>query len=176
MIILPLRPIHEAAVSALVDACFDPARRQRTAALLRKGAPRLDVASFVALEGARLVGAVQCHMLMWTPLLHPARRIIQLGPLVSHPDWRSRGIGIALMDSAVAAVDRLGEAMFLIGDQPYYGRWDFSAEATGQWILPGPVDRARLLLRAASPQDWDLPAHIGPLVTASRLEALAPDA
>ena len=44
--------------------------------------------------------------------------------------------------------------LLLIGDEPYYGRFGFSAARTGGFMLPGPVDRARLLLRGGD----DLPA------------------
>ena len=48
-----------------------------------------------------------------------------------------------------ACLARAGTApMLLIGDAPYYGRFDFSAAPTAHWLLPGPIDRARLLARS----------------------------
>jgi predicted N-acetyltransferase YhbS len=40
--------------------------------------------------------------------------------------------------------------MVMIGDPEYYGRFfGFSADATGNWDVPGPVERHRLLARNA---------------------------
>ncbi|QMW21476.1 GNAT family N-acetyltransferase [Sandaracinobacteroides saxicola] len=162
MIITPFAASHDSAVDTLLDTCFGPARGRRTAALLRHGAKRRDDLSFVAHVDGALAGAIQLWPLN---LVGEGRhhRILLLGPLVSAPAHRNRGIGGALMDTALAAADATGErAILLIGDAPYYARWGFSAARTAHWSLPGPVDRARLLLRAP-----DLP----PL---PRIAALAP--
>jgi predicted N-acetyltransferase YhbS len=147
------------AVDELLDLCFGPARRNRTAALLRCGAPRIEPASFVALDGEMLVGSVEAWEVEWR---HPRgqQKMALLGPLVSHPDRRGERIGVRLMDLAIAELDKLTLPVMLIGDAPYYGRWGFEAVHTGDWLLPGPVDRARLLLRAAHPQRFRGPAVI----------------
>lgn len=149
------------AVDDLLDRCFGPARRKRTAALLRRGAPRLDGASFIALDGETLVGSVEAHLLA---LQHPAgtRQIALLGPLVSHPSRRGELIGTRLMDLCLAELDKLKLPVMLIGDEPYYGRWGFSARHTGKWALPGPVDGDRLLLRAPKPIMLDAAATLVP--------------
>jgi len=141
-------------VADLLDLCFGPARHRRTAALLRAGAPRIEQASFVALDDDtpdtnRLVGTVEAWRLDWQ---HPRgnRPVALLGPLVSHPARRGERIGARLLDLALAELDKLHLPVVLIGDAPYYGRWGFSAKHTGEWMLPGPVDRARLLLRCAA--------------------------
>jgi predicted N-acetyltransferase YhbS len=136
-------------VAELLDSCFGPARHRRTAAMLREGAPRIEAASFVALDGEQLVGSVEAWQLAWQ---HPkgSRRIALLGPLVSHPLRRGERIGARLMDLALAELDKLHLPVMLIGDAPYYARWGFSAKHTGDWALPGPVDRDRLLLRFAA--------------------------
>lgn len=151
-----LNPSHQHAVEALNDRCFGPARHLRTASLLREGAPALDRACLVAIgDGGTLIGSVQCHMLEWRRCDGASRDMVLLGPLVSHPDHRGKGIGGSLMDACTAAIDSLGLPTMLIGDAPFYGRWDFRADMTGQWVLPGPVERARLLLRAAPDGFWD---------------------
>jgi predicted N-acetyltransferase YhbS len=134
------------AVAELLDSCFGPARHRRTAALLREGAPRIEAASFVAVDGDDLVGSVEAWLLDWH---HPKgnRPIALLGPLVSHPARRGERIGIRLMDLALAELDKLHLPMMLIGDAPYYARWGFSAKHTAEWALPGPVDHDRLLMR-----------------------------
>ena len=147
---------HRNAVEALNERCFGPACHLRTASLLRDGAPSLGEASLVAIgDDGTLIGSVQCHMLEWRRLDGAARDIVLLGPLVSHPDHRGQGIGGSLMDASLAAIDSLDLPTMLIGDAPFYGRWNFRADMTGQWILPGPVERARLLLRAAPDVFWD---------------------
>lgn len=141
-------------VAALLDLSFGPARHRRTASLLRAGAPRIDQASFVALDAdtpdsSRLVGTVEAWLLDWQ---HPRgnRPVALLGPLVSHPARRGQRIGTRLMDLALAELCKLHLPVVLIGDEPYYGRWGFSAKHTVEWKLPGPVDRERLLLRWAA--------------------------
>lgn len=148
------------AVADLLDSCFGPARLKRTAALLREGAPRIDSASFVAMDGEQLVGSVECWELEWR---HPqaTRPIALLGPLVSHPARRGEKIGFLLMDLALAELEKLRLPVMLIGDEPYYDRWGFSARHTGEWNLPGLVDRHRLLLRTKVGHRLRGPAVIG---------------
>lgn len=150
--ILPFTAADSAEVEALLDCCFGPARHRRTASRLRAGAPRLADASFVARLEGRLVGAVQCFELLAQRPGQAACPIVLLGPLVSHPDCRGEGIGTRLMNQALAGIDALDLPVMLIGDEPYYRRWRFSAMATTSWRMPGPVDRARLLLRAPHPE------------------------
>ena len=59
---------------------------------------------------------------------------------------RKLGVGTALMDHALAAAKARGHrAVILLGDAPYYARFGFSAEKTGELSLPGPFERERLL-------------------------------
>jgi len=63
------------------------------------------------------------------------------------------------MDALLASAPR--DPLVMIGDPEYYGRFfGFSAEATGAWSVPGPVERHRLLARFDGP----LPTHgaLGP--------------
>jgi predicted N-acetyltransferase YhbS len=51
----------------------------------------------------------------------------------------------------------------MIGDPDYYGRfWGFSAAYTGEWDLPGPFERHRLLARAANPAVLPTKGMLGP--------------
>lgn len=151
--------VSQQAVADLLDLCFGPARRKRTASLLREGALRIDPASFVALREQELLGSVECWELEWRRP-QGSRRLALLGPVVSHPAHRGQKIGARLMDLALAELDRLRLPVMLIGDEPYYGQWGFSARHTADWVLPGPVDRARLLLRARAGHRLRGPAQI----------------
>ncbi|MFX5952745.1 hypothetical protein ABTE58_18890, partial [Acinetobacter baumannii] len=59
-------------------------------------------------------------------------------------------IGRALTAQALAAAEGAGlaDALTLIGDPEYYGRFfGFDAARTAEWRVPGPVERHRLLAR-----------------------------
>lgn len=135
-------------IDALLDAGFGPARRNRTAYRLRDNIAPLPMLSFVARDGAALVGSLQCWPLQLRGASGTVQPLTLLGPVVTAAEWQGQGIATRLMNAALAAADAGGApAILLIGDAPFYGRFGFSAAATGGWLLPGAVDRARLLLR-----------------------------
>ncbi|HLZ05417.1 MAG TPA: N-acetyltransferase [Bradyrhizobium sp.] len=69
-----------------------------------------------------------------------------LGPLAVDSAYRKLGVGAALMDHALAAARARGHrAALLLGDAPYYTRFGFSADKTGELNLPGAFERERLL-------------------------------
>ena len=137
---------HE--ITALLDAGFGPARRNRTAYRLREGVATLPTLSVVARDGPTLVGSLQCWPLQVRGLAGAPMPLVLLGPVVTAADRQSEGIATRMMTTALAAADAAAAPpMLLIGDMPFYGRFGFSAAATAEWRLPGPVDRARLLLR-----------------------------
>jgi predicted N-acetyltransferase YhbS len=69
-----------------------------------------------------------------------------LGPLAVNSACRELGVGAALMDHALAAARARGHrAVLLLGDAPYYTRFGFSAERTGELALPGAFEPERLL-------------------------------
>ena len=126
----------------LLDRVWGPSRFQKTAERLREDREPAEGLAFVAVEGRRLLGTVR----LWHVCAGPARPALLLGPLAVEETWRGHGIGAALMRRAVAAAKRLGhQAVLLVGDAPYYGRFGFSAEKTGGLWLPGPYERPRLL-------------------------------
>lgn len=135
-------------IDALLDTGFGPARRNRTAYRLRDGAAILPALSFVARDGDALVGSLQCWPLQICGLDGPAMPLVLLGPVATVGDRQGEGVATRMVNAALAAADAAGAPPFLlIGDAPFYGRFGFSAAPTGDWQLPGPVDRARLLLR-----------------------------
>jgi hypothetical protein len=69
-----------------------------------------------------------------------------LGPVAVASDFRNRGIGAALVRRALSVARRQGHrAVILVGDAPYYGRFGFSAAKTAALRMPGPFERQRLL-------------------------------
>jgi predicted N-acetyltransferase YhbS len=69
-----------------------------------------------------------------------------LGPLAVDGLCRGLGLGAALMDRALAVARQHGHgAVTLLGDAPYYARFGFSTQQTGELSLPGPFERDRLL-------------------------------
>ena len=57
--------------------------------------------------------------------------LVLVGPVAVDPERQQGGIGRALVAASLAAADARGDALMLIGDPEYYGRFfGFSAEAT----------------------------------------------
>jgi predicted N-acetyltransferase YhbS len=132
-----------ASIDRLHDRAFGPGRFARTAFRLREGIPpRLDL-SFVARISSMLVGSNRM-----TPVAIGATPALLLGPLTVEPAFRSRGIGLALMQASLDAAGADGARLvILVGDEPYYARVGFRRVPPGRVILPGPVDPDRLLVR-----------------------------
>jgi predicted N-acetyltransferase YhbS len=136
----------------LLDRVWGAARWQKTAERLREDREPAAGLSFVTAEGRRLIGTVR----LWHVCAGPGRPALLLGPLAVEEERRGEGIGAALMQRAVATARRLGhQAVLLVGDAPYYGRFGFSAEKTGGLWLPGPYERHRLLACELTPGALD---------------------
>jgi predicted N-acetyltransferase YhbS len=136
------------AIETLLDACFGPARHNRTAYRLRDGATPIAGLSCVARAGGTIIGSLQCWDVALRSVAGARTPLILLGPVAVAAGQRGAGIASALMRHALAAADAAGAPpILLIGDEAFYGRFGFAVSATGGWIMPGPVDRARLLLR-----------------------------
>ncbi len=149
---LPLSDIEPQAVEQLLDAAFGTDRVGRTAYRIREGTAAIPSLSFALVEGAALVGTIQC----W-PVAHRAadgavRPLVMVGPVAVRPDVQCGGHGRALMAHMLAAAEaRADGALMMIGDPEYYGRFfGFTADATGAWDLPGPFEKRRLLARPAN--------------------------
>ena len=131
---------------ALLDACFGDNRHLRTCQRLRDGrAPAEGLALSALRQGrgsqARLIGTVR----LWHVSAGGIAALV-LGPLAVDEGCRSLGLGAALIDRALDAARARGHgAVILLGDAPYYSRFGFSAEKTGELSLPGPFERDRLL-------------------------------
>ena len=114
--------------------------------------------SFAAYDGVTLVGALQS----W-PVALDSDPLVLVGPVAVLPQVQQAGIGRLMMDALIAAAGE--QPMTMIGDPEYYGRFfGFTADATADWVLPGPVERRRLLAK-----------HAAHLARAGVLHAFAPE-
>ena len=135
------RPSDAVARETLLDACFGENRQMRTCQRLRDGrAPAQGLALSAVREG-RLVGTVR----LWHVSAGGIPALV-LGPLAVDEDSRKLGVGAALMARALELARQRGHgAVILLGDEPYYARFGFSAARTAELSLPGPFERNRLL-------------------------------
>ena len=128
---------------ALLDVCFGENRHLRTCQRLRDGRAPAEGLAFSAMAEGRLVGTLR----LWHVSAGGIPALV-LGPLAVGDVYRKLGVGAALMDHALAAASARGHrAVLLLGDAPYYARFGFSAEKTGELALPGAFERERLLAR-----------------------------
>ena len=135
------RASDAAAREALLDACFGANRHARTCQRIRDGRLPAEGLAFSAVRHGHLVGTVR----LWN-VSSGGKPALVLGPLAVEASCRDLGIGAALMRHALAAARRLGHgAVILLGDAPYYARFGFTADKTGELALPGPFERDRLL-------------------------------
>ena len=81
--------------NAVLDVAYGPARFKKPSERLRRG--RLPALSMVATVDRQVIGTVR----LWNVALDGYRPALVLGPLAVHPDWRSRGVGAALMERAI---------------------------------------------------------------------------
>ena len=94
--------------------------------------------------------------------------LVMVGPVAVVPERQGEGFGIGLMHAMLDAEARLAEqgmpplAQVLIGDVEYYGRWGFSAAATGGWRCPGPYEPERLLARGSALAAMPAEGMLGP--------------
>jgi predicted N-acetyltransferase YhbS len=146
------RPQDAPLVDALIARAFGPGRFVKAAERLREGSrPDLDL-SFVAWMDGRAVGCVR----LWPVTVGGAPAIL-LGPFAVDPAHRSHGLGARLIEHACVAATEAGHALILlVGDADYFGPLGFSVAQ--RVVMPGPVDRQRVLVRALKAGAADEPA------------------
>jgi predicted N-acetyltransferase YhbS len=126
---------------ALLDACFGDNRHLRACHCLRDGRLPAEGLAFSAARGRKLLGTLR----LWHVSAGGVPALL-LGPLAVDSACRGLGVGAALMDHALAAARARGHrAVLLLGDAPYYARFGFSAERTGELALPAAFEPERLL-------------------------------
>ena len=130
-----------AAREALLDACFGEGRHMRTCQRLRDDRAPAEGLALSAVRGGTFVGTLR----LWHVSAGGVPALV-LGPLAVDSACRTLGVGAALMHHALVAAKARGHrAVILLGDAPYYARFGFSAQKTGELSLPGPFEHGRLL-------------------------------
>lgn len=151
---VPLDTIDPLAVEALLDRAFGSDRRTRTAYRIREGTtPIAELSVARVSDDGAVLGTIQC----WPVELRTAAGavpMIMVGPVAVDPRWQQAGLGKQLMTHMLMLANQSGlsgaGALMLIGDREYYERFfGFSNARTGEWALPGPFDRDRLLARGS---------------------------
>ncbi|MEE4155076.1 MAG: N-acetyltransferase [Erythrobacter sp.] len=152
--IIPLDAVPSAMIEEVLDRAFGPDRHARTAYRIRAGMDWLSALSFAALDADEmLVATIQCWPIALIDREGRPLPLIMVGPVAVLPERQGEGFGKGLMAAMLDAESRLAAeghspfAQVLIGDFDYYGRWGFSAVATGGWRCPGPWEAHRLLAR-----------------------------
>lgn len=151
--IAPLTQADPAHVEALLDVAFGADRKTRTAYRMRDGVAAVPALSFAAFDGSRLIGTLQSWPVALEAEDGQQAPMILVGPVAVLPEIQRGGLGRRLMTALInAAQDEGHDALMMIGDPEYYGRFfGFSDEATAEWTVPGPVERRRLLARIRRP-------------------------
>lgn len=167
--LIPLSAVDPAMIEQLLDRAFGEDRHARTAYRIRAGMTWLDALSFAALDGDEmLVGTIQCWPVALTDREGRSVPLVMVGPVAVVPERQGEGFGQGLMAAMLDAEKRLASdgqqplAQVLIGDVDYYGRWGFSAAATGAWRCPGPFEPERLLARGAALPAMPVEGILGP--------------
>ena len=155
--LIPLAAVEPDLIEALLDRAFGPDRHARTAYRIRAGMDWLEALSFAALDADdMLVATIQCYPVALMDREGRAVPLVMVGPVAVVPERQGEGFGIGLMTAMLDAEARMARdgaiplAQVMIGDAEYYGRWGFSAAATGGWRCPGPYEQHRLLARGAA--------------------------
>ena len=147
MIIRPVDARDHAAVRDLLIAAFPgPDEAQLVERLRTDGAAAIELA---AREDSRIVGHI-----LFSPLQAPMRALA-LAPLAVAPDRQSAGIGSALVQAGHDRAREEGwDAVFVLGDPGYYGRFGYDAALAAGFESPyaGPHFMALALGRAALPR------------------------
>jgi len=149
--ILPETANDAQAIERLHQRTFGPGRFVLSAYRLREHVDHLPELSFTARIGTLLVGSVR-----QLPICVGDTPALLLGPLTVEPPFRKRGVGRALLDRALKEAKAKGHRLvFLVGDEPYYGRLGFKIVPKGRAAMPGPVDYNRLLVAELAEAAFD---------------------
>jgi predicted N-acetyltransferase YhbS len=147
LLLAPERPADGPLVERLIARAFGPGRFVKAAERLREGSAPMRDLSIVAWKGATAVGCVR----LW-PVRIGATPAILLGPFAVDDSYRNAGLGAALIERACDAATQAGhDLILLVGDDAYFSRMGFAANAVRAVVMPGPVDQRRVLVKALRP-------------------------
>ena len=146
MVVVAERPEHADIIETLNDLAFGADRFTKTTYRLREGVAPVAELGLVAQKtdapDAMIMGTIR----YWPVQVPGGAKTLLLGPLAIHPDHQGQGVGRALMRASLEKARALGwQAVLLVGDAPYYGRFGFKRELAQGLSLPGPVDEDRFL-------------------------------
>jgi predicted N-acetyltransferase YhbS len=132
--ILPERPGDAADIEQLLDLAFGPNRLAKASYQYRNGAGSLPALSWIARDGAKLVGTIR----YWPVLIGKGETpALLLGPLAVDPARRGEGIGRMLvartLDQAMLSGHRL---VILVADPGYYEQFGFVPAAPFGFSMP----------------------------------------
>ncbi len=145
------RPGDGPAVEALIHRAFGPGRLAKTAERLREGGAPLADLGMVAWRDLAIIGCVR----LWSIRLGDAPGLL-LGPFAVDAAHRILGVGRALINEACEGAARAGHRLILlVGDETYFAPLGFAAEPARRLVMPGPVDRRRVLVRALASGEAD---------------------
>jgi predicted N-acetyltransferase YhbS len=146
--VTPERPEDGAAIENLLDRAFGPGRTAKQSYRYRDGVAPLANLRLVARSGDAIVGTVRC----WPVAVVAARNVaVLLGPLAVEPTLAGKGIGRALMWTALDFASCDGyRLVLLVGDLDYYGRFGFVPAAPHGLVMPEEKP-GRLLVHALDP-------------------------
>ena len=134
MIIRPEKEQDFKAIYCLVKTAFETAKascgdEHNFVDRLRSGSTYVPELALVAEENGCLIGHImltESHL----ELDDAGRTMLVLAPLSVALEKRKTGIGVALVNEALnRARDKWYEAVFLVGDPEYYGRFGFKSIA-----------------------------------------------
>lgn len=145
-------PADAAGVAALVAAAFGPGRFAKTAERLREGSRW--IVGFVARDGGTVIGSVR----LW-PVRVGETPALFLGPIAVDATRRSGGLGAELVEACLARARTLDVGgVLLVGDAAYFERFGF--RPAPEAVLPGPVDRRRVMWLATGDAEAKGPVRI----------------
>src|SRR5437660_12668930 len=107
--ILAERPNDAHAIERLHERTFGPGRFVLSAYRIREHVDHLLDLSFTAWIGTLLVGSVR-----QLPVCIGDTPVLMLGPLTVEPPFRSRGVGRALLDRALADAKKAGHRLVIL--------------------------------------------------------------
>lgn len=142
--LLQEKPEDGPEVEWLFDLAFAPGRGALSSYQLRQGvAPIAQLCTVARDEYDVLAGAVRYWPVRIGTAGAPA---LLLGPIAVHPTRQGEGLGALLMAESLDIAAELGwTRVLLVGDAPYYSRFGFSRDLTGNLDFPAPYNPERLL-------------------------------